>query len=121
MLRRSGVWLLVTKKLPFIISEFEMVQATFWNTNNGGYPSHRNSFFPFLPLFFLPFFVSLLDPPPPRPPSARQALLFEESVSKLIVYFASSRQARLSQSLSDCRNFHQVKIKIVVAFSRQNN
>jgi len=29
-------WLLVTKKLPFIISEFEMVQATFWNTNNGG-------------------------------------------------------------------------------------
>jgi len=47
----------VTKKLPFIISEFEMVQATFWNTNNGGTP--------------------------PCPPSARQALLFEESVSKL--------------------------------------
>ena len=28
-LRLSGVWLLVTKKLPFRISEFEMIQATF--------------------------------------------------------------------------------------------
>jgi len=35
-LRLSGVWLLVTKKLPFRISESEMIQATFWNTNNGG-------------------------------------------------------------------------------------